>query len=274
MDNNSSDNNESNNINVKTINELKLERDTFITILSARKTGKSVLIADLVYYYLTSLTQKIDFLYMFSNTAYLKTHTNEQYDFIDKRCIIPAQEKYINPVIMGLMESQKKTNYKYHLLLVFDDIEITHKLEIINVLATRGRHYNISVILACQISNLVVTPAIRANTSYLFWRRLSDVAIKDHVYPILGLAFENYKDVSLYTKNNISDYKFIFYNNNKDYDPNSSIQIIKALPVPQDFQYKCIYPDDLEKDKKKYKIDNKQRRLYGPSLINPKNKKF
>ena len=51
------------------MSELQLKRDSFITILSTRKSGKSFLIRELIYYFLTNAEYKCDYLYMFSNTA-------------------------------------------------------------------------------------------------------------------------------------------------------------------------------------------------------------
>jgi hypothetical protein len=237
---------EQQNNNVTYLRDLKLERDTFITIMSMRKTGKSVLCADLIYYFLTDPNNKVDFVYMFSNTATMDTGTNDQYDFIDKKAIIPASPNIMNKVINGLFYSQKKTNFKYKILLVFDDIVVTKKYEIIEYVASAGRHHGITCILSAQVSNLVISPTIRSNMSYLFWRRLGSMSIRDNILPFLGYAFEHSKDLIDFTKQNIDNYQFIFYNNNTDFNEDS-IKIVRSEEVPKDFKYRIKFDDDTNK---------------------------
>jgi len=251
------DNNDNNNNNVSTIQSLKLERDTFIPILSSRRSGKSVLIADMIHYFLTSKEQHCDYLYMFSNTAGLNSGTNEQYKFIDKKCIIPAREDVMNKVIIGLMQSQKKTNFKFHPLIVFDDIVVSQKYKIIEYLASAGRHHAITVILSAQIANTVFSPTIKNNISYLFFRRLNPIAIQNNIYPIVGVMFHDHKELEEYTLDHIHDYQFIFFNNDKELS-NDSLQIVKAQPVPTDFKYTVKYEDEstkIDKMRKKHKMD-------------------
>lgn len=229
--------------NIKRVSELNLERDSFISILSARRTGKSYLLSEMIYYFLTNPENKVDFLYVFSNTAGLSSGTNEQYDFIDKKSIVPAEPGIMNKVINGLMYSQKQTNFKFHILLVFDDIVISRKYEILELLASMGRHYKITTILSAQIANMAISPTIRNNTSYLFFRRLTNNSIRDNIYPLVGVAFDNARELIGFTNANIHDFQFIFYNNNKDFDKDS-IQIVKADGVPEGFKYIVKFEED------------------------------
>lgn len=244
---------------------LGLELDAFICLLSARRTGKSVLMAELMYYYLNhpDLNGADMYLYLFSNTAGLHSGTNEQYDFLDKQTIIPARPEIMNKVIRGLFESQKKTKFKNKILICFDDIVITHKYEIIEMLASLGRHYGITTILSAQIATSCISPTIRNNTSYLFFRRLTNNSIKDNIYPILGIAFENPRSLVKFTEDNIKNYQFIFYNNNKDYDEDS-IQIIKSEPVPKDFKYKVLFKQPKQKKRRIVRRGDKHLSIMNP----------
>ena len=205
------------NNSVKSIYDLKLEKDSFISILSARRTGKSFLISNLIHYFLTNEKNKVDYVYLFSNTAGLNSNTNEQYNFLDKKCIVPAKPEIMQQVITGLMQTQKKTGFKFSLLIVFDDIVLTHKYEIIETLASMGRHFHITTLLSAQIANTCVSPTIRNNTSYIFWRRIGSKSLKDNIFPTLNVAFDDTKELLRYTKENTQDFQFIFYNNNKDF---------------------------------------------------------
>ena len=237
------------------VGDLNLDTGAFITILSKRKTGKSVLISDLIYFYLTKQKDAIDFIYLFSNTAYLRSGTNGQYDFIDDKVLIPATHTNIKRIVgtvetderggtklSGLFRSQASSKFKFNILIVFDDINVGKKDEIIESLATAGRHFKITTILSCQIANQAVSPAIRNNTSYLFWRRLNDNSLKDNIYPIAGSAFNNYKELIYFTEQAVGDYKFVFYNNDKDFEEDS-LQIVKAKEVPEGFKYIANFPE-------------------------------
>ena len=92
-----------------TLHDLKLERDTFITIMSQRKSGKSVLLSNLIHYFLTSTEQRCHFCYLFSTTAKLNKHTNHSYSFLDPRAILSPDPSVINPFVKNLIESQKQT---------------------------------------------------------------------------------------------------------------------------------------------------------------------
>lgn len=228
--------------NIMSVSDLKLKRDTFISVCSARKTGKSYLLAELIYYFLTDQDNKCDYLYVFSNTAGLHSGTNEQFNFIDQKAMIPASEKIMEKVIHGLMYSQKKSNFRYKILIVLDDIVVSHKYPIIELLATMGRHYGLTVILSAQISNQVVSPTIRNNISYLFWRRLTRSALKDNIFPIVGTALEDYHELQDLTESNIHDFQFLFFNNNEDLN-SESMQIVKANEVPKGFKYKVTFEE-------------------------------
>jgi hypothetical protein len=236
--------------------ELELDTGAFITILSKRKTGKSVLISDLIHFYLTKKKDAIDFVYLFSNTAYMKSGTNSQYDFIDDKVLIPATSTNIRKIVgtvetdertggtklSGLFRSQASSKFKFNILIVFDDINVGKKDTVIESLATAGRHFMITTVLSCQIANQAVSPAIRNNTSYLFWRRLNDNSLKDNIYPIAGSAFNNYKELIYFTEQAVGDYKFVFYNNDKDIEEDS-LQIVKAKEAPAGFKYIVNFPE-------------------------------
>lgn len=248
---------------ISSVEDLQMDRDTMILVLSVRKTGKSILLSKIIHYFLTNKKNKCDFLYLFSHTAHLPSNTNSQYDFIDRKAIINAN--YINEVVEGLMHSQIKSKFKFHLLLVFDDIDLNmHQYPVLSDLAVRGRHYKITCVLSSQISNNVINPSIRSNFSYMFFRRLSKKALENNVYPSV-LGFENVKELIKYTEDNIKNYQFIFYNNNTDYTKDS-IKIVKATPVPNNFKYIVKYP---EKEKEK-KVNNTLK-YWGKSIYEDKN---
>lgn len=210
---------------------LKLERDTFITVMSQRRSGKSVLLASLIHYFMNGLCQ---FAYLFSATAALNRNTNHAYNFFDPRAII--HPNLMDGFISNLIKSQKQTGMHAHILLVFDDIVVTRRYEVLEWLASAGRHYSITVILSSQISNTAVSPTVRSNVDYVFWRKLGKNAIQNNIFPFMSISeFKDYQQLHDFTLENTKDYQFIFYDNATDSD--DKIKVVRAFPIPKDYRY-------------------------------------
>ena len=95
------------------------------------------------------------------------------------------------------------------------DIVVTKRYPAIEFLATAGRHYSITVILSSQISNTAISPPIRINVDYVFWRKLGKDALQTNVFPYMSISdFQDYKQLHQFTIENTHDYQFVFYNNN------------------------------------------------------------
>jgi hypothetical protein len=216
---------------------MDIKRNSFITLLSTRKSGKSFMIAEMIYMFLTNpKDNNCDIMYMFSNTA--KFEEGGNYEFIDKRCIFKADIITVDKVVNRLMELQLKTKKKHHILLVFDDIDLSAKFDrSIETLATQGRHYNITTILSAQVATNAISPAIRNNTTYLFIRKLNSETLKKQIYSmIISSEFENAEEFKEFVNENNKDYQFIFYDNNGD---DKQVKIVKANKIPEDFKYIC-----------------------------------
>lgn len=228
-----------------------------MTVMSQRRSGKSVLLASLIHYFLETAAdeQRCHFAYLFSETAALNQTTNHSYKFFDKRAVLKPSPKIIDQFIHNLIQSQIKTGMRYHVLLVFDDLVVTRRYEVLEWLASAGRHYSITVILSSQISNNAVSPIIRSNTDYVFWRKLGTNAIRDNIFPFMSISeFGNYKEVSDFTLSNTSDYQFIFYNNCTD-ATGDKIKVIKAYPIPEDYRYQIKTPDRRKQRRQNQKIN-------------------
>ena len=234
-------------------NSLELKRESFICILSTRRSGKSYLIANLIYNFMnnTDDNDRTDLLYLFSNTA--KFEQNGNYDFIDRRVIFKANPENVEKIVNRILEIQIQTNKKNHVLLVFDDIDLSKKYEnSIERLATQGRHYNITTILSAQVATCAISPSIRNNISYLFFRKLNSETIKKQIYSmVITNSFESPEEFKHFVNENISDYQFMFYNNDAD---DKDLQIIKANPSPKDYRYVIKAPVNTEKEKPKRQI--------------------
>jgi len=226
---------------VHSVYDLQLERDVFISLVSGRGSGKTVLASNLIHYYLTAPEDKrCHFAYLFSSTAKINRQTNSSYSFFDDRAIMEPTPEVLNPFIYNLKLSQIKTKNKYHVLLVLDDIDVSLKLKSVEWLATKGRHYSVTVVILSQITNCALSPKIRANNDYVIWRKVGIDALRTDIFKYMSVAeFTKFKQLLEYTLANFSDYKFIMYDNKKDSD---KIKNVRAQELPQDFKYKLASP--------------------------------
>lgn len=231
---------------MSTIESLNLLRDSFITVMSQRRSGKSVLLSNLIHYFLTAPEEnRCQFAYLFSKTAKINQATNASYSFFDKRAVFDPDA--LDRILPSLLETQKRTHMKYHVLLVFDDIVVSKRYAGLEWLASSGRHYSITVILSSQISNNAVSPIVRSNVDYVFWRKLGADALKNNIFPFMSITeFRKYNELQDYTLANTDDYQFIFYDNGADGDSNK-IQVVRAQDLPEGFTYKAVQPQTTKK---------------------------
>lgn len=220
------------------IEELNLKVNSFISLLSSRRSGKSYVVSNLAHYFLTNEENKVDFVYMFSHTA---GFDEDNYDWMDKSVVFPADIESMNTGVTNILNIQQKTGRKSKVLIIFDDIDLDKEVQGINKLAVAGRHYNITTILSAQVTSHAVSNAIKNNTTYLFWRKLSSKAIKDQIYSVVN-SFEFPRDLYNFTMDNNNDFTFLFYDNDSDEE---EVKLVKAKKI--NFQY--VHPKPKGKDK-------------------------
>ena len=118
-----------------------------------------------------------------------------------------------------------------------------------------------TTILSAQIATTAVSPAIRN-----------------------GYAFENSDELWQFTKSNIEDYHFVFFNNNQDF-AEDSLQVVKAQELPKDFKYQLVTKaerQDRASQQRVRKFDPfsnseslvRPARLWGPSKHEPKDNPY
>ena len=169
---------------------------------------------------------------------------------MDHKVIFKATPENVEKIITRLLEIQLQTKKRNHILCVFDDIDLSKKYEqSIELLATRGRHYNITTILSAQVATNCISPCIRNNTSYLFFRKLNSETIKKQIYSmVINNQFNSPEEFKKFVNDNISDYTFIFYDNDTD---DKSLKCIKATAIPPEYKYiiKSPTPKIIKKSK-------------------------
>lgn len=227
---------------VVNVNSLNLKINSFISLLSSRRSGKSYMVTNLAHYFLTNTENRVDYVYMFSHTA---TFDTDNYQWLDKRIVFPASVPAMNRGVQNILDIQNRTHRKSNILVIFDDIDLDKEVHGINKLAIAGRHYNITTILSAQVTNHAVSNAIKNNTTYLFWRKLSSKAIKDHIYSVVN-SFEYPRDLYRFTMENNNDYTFLFYDNDSDEE---EVKLVKA--EKKEFHY--VHPVKEEKTQQQRK---------------------
>lgn len=231
---------------ISNITELGLKKNSFISLLSSRRSGKSYMVSNLAHYFLTNEENKIDYIYMFSHTGAF----DDNYEWIDKSVVFPASVQAMNTGVANILDIQKRTGRKSHVLIIFDDIDLDKEVSGINKLAVAGRHYKVTTILSAQVTNHAVSNAIKNNTTYLFWRKLSSKAIKDQIYSIVN-SFEYPRHLYDHTMNNNHNYVFLFYDNDSD---DEAVKLVKAQPK----EFKYVHPVEKVKtpqQRKKHSYD-------------------
>ena len=215
---------------VHQLRDYQFKNNASYTLLSARMSGKSFLIRQLVYLLLKR--KQIDVIYCFSYTA----DVDEAYNWLAKEYIIDP--KMCTNFINLIFKVQKQNiNKRQKVCFIFDDFDITSQNDALDMLYTRGRHYDITTILSCQLTTKSVSPAIRNNSQYTFVRKLNSESIKKGIFSmLLNTNFDKPQAFYEFVKKHNVNYQFILYLND-DRPPEDSIQLIKA----DDVKFKVAY---------------------------------
>ena len=139
-----------------------------MAVASMRNTGKTLLVSALINELL--VTGKVDMVLVMSQTA----HVNNDYWFLPARLRQPFNELTIQKLMDH--QSRRPKGRRDQVLLVLDDVLSDREAErsrFIKALYTKGRHYDLSVILISQTSNVALSPAIKQNSDYILYSRLN-----------------------------------------------------------------------------------------------------
>lgn len=126
---------------VLSVDQINFPSHPFVLIASARRSGKSVLMRDLVFNMLRK--SHIDFLMLFSQTAVYE----KEYGFLSQEQIRTCDhlEEDLEK-IMKYQENNKKSKKEVNGLILLDDVILTNRTKKLVDLSSLGRHLNITVI--------------------------------------------------------------------------------------------------------------------------------
>ena len=184
------------------IEELNLEMNRNLLILSRSNSGKSILIKNLIHYYI--LNFNFNSVILYSKTCKYET----EYDFIDDRNKFDGS---LDGLINNILDFQKESNNKMKILLILDDVDVTKKNDLLSDLFTKSRHWNITLILSSQYVKQLVSSTIRSNFHYLFWNQLN-LDNLECIYRIVYLNIDK-KSFFQWVYNVKERFAFIFYDN-------------------------------------------------------------
>jgi hypothetical protein len=99
------------------------------------------------------------------------------------------------------------------LIIIDDSISCVdkHFQSLINKLFSKGRHWNISIVLINQYIKHAISPIVRSNIDYLLYS-VNSISILTYIYDLV-IYDGNIKEFISWSQNNTKDFQFIMYKN-------------------------------------------------------------
>jgi hypothetical protein len=144
-----------------------------ISCVSARNSGKSVLIQELVRKLIKA--KRVDMVLIMSGSAGL----NEDWTFLPGNLVIP----FSTDTLDRIWNKQKMTpiDEREHILVVLDDCLATPEAfrnQRINAFYSLGRHLTLSMAILSQHTAYLLSPIIKANSDIILWSKLNRQQLK------------------------------------------------------------------------------------------------
>lgn len=207
--------------NITKIEDISFPEHSFIILASARRTGKSCLIHNILNVYLQQ--HDIDSLIVFTNTKF-----NEEFYYIPKENIFEYSdcEEKLEKIIDSQKNKLNKKIYCPHLIIILDDINLSQRNDSIINSSSYGRHVKVTIILSVQYPKSVCDTKIRANFDILMYNELNETALKAiHESFHMPFSYQNLKEFTNYILDN-TDHTFICYN--KSNKRKERLKLVKA----------------------------------------------
>ena len=133
-------------------------------------------------------------------------------EILDKKQILNNfNETSINKIIK--YQEKVKSKGKQCLIIIDDSISCVdkHFQSLINKLFSKGRHWNISIVLINQYIKHAISPIVRSNIDYLLYS-VNSVSILTYIYDLV-IYDGNIKQFIKWSQDNTKDFQFIMYKN-------------------------------------------------------------
>ena len=181
-----------------------------MVVVSKRNSGKSYLTKHLLNMFMIE-NKLFDYIVLFSSTA----HLTKDFECLPKKAI---QDDFSTTKINKILEHQKKSkdsNNPKQCLIILDDtigtkIDISFKTNL-DLLFSRGRHYNISIIFISQYIKNYISTTIRNNIDYLLFS-VNNYNVIKIIYDLV-VYDGSIKDFIKFVNEKTKNYTFLIYNN-------------------------------------------------------------
>ena len=197
-----------------------------LVLLAKRRVGKSYMTRYLIQQAYAQ-GKGWNRIHIFSQTGLL-ARESEWRNHIDEKLISELNDEKLAQII-----EYQRNNTDQTYLIVLDDClsaESFKNIKHLNMLASEGRHYGISVIISTQYSKGLLAPAVRNNVDFLMFSTNTKTVL-DTVYDMV-VYHKPKQDFYKMVETNTKDYYFILYNNTGG----GKFARIKSKPVPKEFR--------------------------------------
>ena len=128
-----------------------------------------------------------------------------------KRIPLKLSQKSIDKIIK--YQEKVKSKGKQCLVIIDDSISCVDNSfqSLVNKLFSKGRHWNISIVLINQYIKHVISPIVRSDIDYLLYS-VNSVNILQYMYDIV-IYDGNIKEFIKWSQDNTKDFQFIMYKN-------------------------------------------------------------
>lgn len=197
-----------------------------LSIASKRNTGKTVLVSVLIRELLES--KAVDMVLVMSQTQ----HVNDDYKILPPR----LRQSFSEDVIKKLLDTQGKTpkRERKQVLLVLDDVlsdKEAEKSRFIKRLYTLGRHYDISVVLISQTSNVALSPGIKQNSDWILYSRQNRYMLESLWSSVCNIDKRTFIQ---WSEENNKNYTFLAIDNTtQSNDPGDFLLKVRVTPEEQ-----------------------------------------
>ena len=208
--------------------------NNIVCLVAKRKSGKSQLLR----YIVSKNKHKFDKMFLICPTQAINDFYEE--DLFKKENIF---ENYSDNWVTTLMKKMgeinaKKTNDKEckHVLLVLDDVcsdTDFHHSKTLKQLATKGRHYKITLFITCQYL-YHVPPIFRSNVDWMIVGQINSQGLDILTSEFIAGEITKQEFIKMYYKAT-SNYDFLLINNNSTKCNDDLCSIYGVLRTPSDF---------------------------------------
>ena len=156
-------------------------------------------------------------------------HVNDDYSFLPKR----LRQTFSEDVIKKLLDTQGKVPKKKRdqVLLVLDDVlsdKDAERSRFIKRIYTLGRHYDISIVLISQTSNVALTPAIKQNSDWILYSRQNRYMLESLWSSVCNIDKRTF---IAWSEENNKNYTFLAIDNtSQSNDPGEFLLKIRVTP--------------------------------------------